>query len=191
MGRIIQKPRVTISHAVTPVGRRIASRIPPGQCSTFQGSIPQGRAKGQKEIPRIPQDGPKRAQDGPKRAQEGAKMTPGWLQDSPGWRQDGPRMAPRVPKGGKRRRIRIGSDSDHNRIRLETDRGPTMARQGGPEVKMTSKMDPKMDPKTLPKVIPKLIDFWIPIGKPFWCSWRSHGSQGWPQVGTSRPAESA
>ena len=118
-------------------------------------------------------------------------MTPGWPQDGPGWRQDGPRMAPRVPKGGKRRRIRIGSDSDHNRIRLETDRGSTMARQGGPEVKMTPKMDPKMDPKTLPKVIPKLVDFRIPIGKPFWCSWRSHGSQGWPQVGASRPAESA
>ena len=36
----------------------IASRIPPGQCSTFQGSIPQGRAKGQKEIPRMAPEWP-------------------------------------------------------------------------------------------------------------------------------------
>ena len=144
----------------------IASRIPPGQCmgplesEPFEAGYPH----------------------------PGAGYPCGLV--APGWHQDAPRMAPRAPKGGKRRRIQIGSDSDPNRIRLETDRGPTMARQGMPEVKMTPKMYPKMDPKTIPKVIPKLVDFRIPIGKPFWCSWRSHGSQGWPQVGASRPAES-
>ena len=119
------------------------------------------------------------------------RTTARWTQEGPEWPQEGPgerrndhrmatrqpRMPPRcpqdVPKSARRReaasdpnRIRFRSQSDPTRDRQGPDHGPPRRARGENDIKNGSQNGSQM----LPKVIPKLVDFWIPIGKPSWCS---------------------